>query len=843
MNLVRLARFNINKHKGAAASIIILIFFCQLFFSLAIHNISVNSNLFADKAKEMECVQNVFCIEENKYREEYKALLERDGRVSRVAEQDSVFLWQNTIYLKDGKDYLVNSVFLNEVEDNVLENIVLEKGDPEIITQFEHPIYAPFIVKASYGFEVGDEIKMVYHQQEYVFQIAGFYETALFANANMGAIKYIISDEDYTKMRSIYGVTKILGYDLFNIEDTEIVSDEFMTSAKVMSDSSNSFRVLLSINYATMISIASLLPVLLAYLMLCFVVIIFITIFVMIRHRIANSIEEQMSNIGTLGALGYTSGQITKVYMMEYSILALVGAVIGAIMSRVLLPFVNEFSFTMLGLRAIGSTSLGLDVMLVIILVGLVTLISFIQARKVKNYPPVIAFRKGINNHHFKKNYFSLEKTKNNVHSRLAAKRFMGAIKQNIIMGICVAAATMAMMFSLLLYTCCGKDQRVFEQMTGFEICDVQLGITHAITAQELKAELLEMDEVRKVNLGHDFISVSIGNKDVLSVVYSSYDELETIKAYKGRLPIYDNEVAITGALAEQLGKEIGDSLQVEHSGYKMSYLISGMTQSMINNGETLYFTEEGMEHIIPGLESNALDVYLNKDVNKEVFIAKLEELYGKSIQHARDAGFEDIIDKHERIKAKAQEKMASLMALYGVDHLDYAIMVDGELIKGSSKEFTIEKITDMQEYVQSNIGVYTSGINWGSKVIMVVAAVIIMVIISMLIKNSLTRQKLNLGIYKGLGYTTKELMFQVTVSLIPTMVIGVVCGISLAIVGTPTILSGVFRVVGVTNMILEVPILETIILGIAIIVFSMITAIIGTYKIKDISAYEMLAE
>ena len=195
MNLVRLARFNIRKHKGAAISIIILIFFCQLFFTLAMHNISINSNLFAKTAEEMECVQNVYCIEENKYREEYKALLEQDKRVSKVVVQDSIFLWQNTLYLKDGKDYLINSVFLNASDENVLENIVIEKGEIDVISEMEHPIYVPYIVKSSYGFDIGDELKMAYHQQEYVFQIAGFYETTLFANANMGAIKHNISNQ------------------------------------------------------------------------------------------------------------------------------------------------------------------------------------------------------------------------------------------------------------------------------------------------------------------------------------------------------------------------------------------------------------------------------------------------------------------------------------------------------------------------------------------------------------------------------------------------------------------------------------------------------------------------
>lgn len=53
---------------------------------------------------------------------------------------------------------------------------------------------------------------------------------------------------------------------------------------------------------------------------------------------------------------------------------------------------------------------------------------------------------------------------------------------------------------------------------------------------------------------------------------------------------------------------------------------------------------------------------------------------------------------QEERIKARAQAKIASLMSSYGIDSMDYAIMVDGKIIKGSSKNFAISNITDMDD-------------------------------------------------------------------------------------------------------------------------------------------------
>lgn len=843
MNLIRLARFNINKHKGAAMSIAILIFFCQLFLGLAIHNLYQNKNLFTDKMRELGSIQNIYCIEENCYRDKYQAILDQDERVSRTVVQDSVFLWATNICLKSGVSNECNSVFINEADENVLENITIEKAEEAVISNMEHPIYAPYYIGQYCGYEIGDEFKITYNRQEYVFQIAGFYETTIFANANMGAIKYIISDEDYTKLMSTYGATKILGYDVVNIEDTKAVSDDFVIKAKEMSTNGNLFKAMLEVDYMTLTTIASLFPVLLAYLLLCFAIIIFVTIFIIIRHRISNSIEEQMRNIGTLGALGYTSSQITKVYMIEYSLLASIGSTIGVLVTHLLLPVVNEFSFTILGVKGKTALDLGLDVVMMLGIIGIVTLVGFSKARQVKKYPPVIAFRKGINHHHFKKNYFALKHTKTNIHLRLSIKRFIGAIKQNMVMAICITVATAAMMFSLLLYNCCSGDHNMIKKMSGMEMCDLSVSITHAIDAQEFKEELLNMDEVRKVNLTHEMINVSVENKDILSVIYPDYQEVETISTYEGRLPIYDNEVVLTGVLATLFDKEIGDSLEIEHDGYKMKYLISGITQSMINNGQSLYLTEEGMKQICPGYKSNALDIYLQEGIDKKTFMEQLETKYGKSIKNARKAETEEIADRHERIKAKAEEKIASLMDLYGVDSIDYAVVIDGEVIKGNSKQFTITQIKDMEEYMESNIGMYVNSIGLGSKVIIIVAAVIVMVIIAMLIRSYLVRQRLDLGIYKGLGYTTKELMFQITMSLVPAVLTGIILGILLAIWVSPMILSGAFSTIGVTHMLVDVKLLHVIILGLAVMGFSLLTALISTYKIKDISAYELLIE
>lgn len=118
---------------------------------------------------------------------------------------------------------------------------------------------------------------------------------------------------------------------MFNLEDCEAVLSDFTKQARKMADTGKSFNITFSVTYNMVSSVASMFLVLLAYLLLLFAAILIITIFVMIRNRIANNIEEQMTNIGTMGALGYTSKQVIGMYILEYGILAIIGGVLGII--------------------------------------------------------------------------------------------------------------------------------------------------------------------------------------------------------------------------------------------------------------------------------------------------------------------------------------------------------------------------------------------------------------------------------------------------------------------------------------------------------------------------------
>ena len=84
-------------------------------------------------------------------------------------------------------------------------------------------------------------------------------------------------------------------------------------------------------------------------------------------------------------------------------------------------------------------------------LIVLTLITALTRAGKIKKYPPVVAFRKGIKTHHFGKNVFAVEKTKGDINTRLGLKGLFGGRGQNVGMFICVLAASLTITFCILL--------------------------------------------------------------------------------------------------------------------------------------------------------------------------------------------------------------------------------------------------------------------------------------------------------------------------------------------------------------------------------------------------------
>ena len=457
------------------------------------------------------------------------------------------------------------------------------------------------------------------------------------------------------------------------------------------------------------------------------------------------------------------------------------------------------------------------------------------KALAVRKYPPVLAFRKGIETHSFKKTFIPLEKTRGNVHIRLAMKEFLQGAGSQIGLTVCIAACTVMVLLSFMIGSFFSDANRILGSVCGHEMCDIRIEGTADVDPEVFAAELAGMPEVRQVLTPAVGFGVKVNGIEnpVNLEVYEDYSKTSTILLTEGRLPEHENEAALTVQEKKRIGARVGDMVTIEYGKVKRDYLITGCVNSAVDP-VTAYLTVEGFRQMDPGYVPKAFDIYLNEGVDKNAFAEFLKGRYGKEIATYKE---EEVTGDtlEERIRNTANKEMAKAMTEKGVSYMEYAIRVGDTVITGSTSAMKIEKLTFVLEENREIAGMLCVSFAAISIGMMIASGIIVILMLAILMASTIRKQYRELGIMKSLGYTSKELMFQMAFRIIPVALIAVVLGTILSI--------PLMGIVGDFVCEIEVSLISTILVDLAVLAFCFGCAYFSARRIKKISAYELITE
>lgn len=837
MTIFRLSLFNLKKNKRAAFSIMFLVAVTMLLVGISVCNITKVNNTFDKMFEATGSVYNMVIFQQERYREDYKDILEEDDRVSRVVEIDALYSIR-TSYKKADEEIGTIFFFVTEKSEKKIENFAPESNlTGEQINRLSHPIWLPSYFQYNQKYEAGDGFTVILGGRDYPFEIAGFYESGLAASTGNG-MKCIISEEDYQLLSGVMDEKKIIGYDC---EDSLSAAEYIEKCAERSSENIRPYCF--NINKEMEKEAATWFITLFLYFFIAVAFITMISCLFMIRHKISDDIEEQIQSIGVLEALGYRSKEISMAYIYEYMIVGGIGAVIGVLGVIFLNPFMDSIIEVMIGHCVYGSVGLGKLFGIMFILILIIVLSALGKARAVKKYPPVVAFRKGIRTHHFRKNHLPLTGLKGNINLRLSIKDFLGNAKQSIGMVICIFSAATAILFSFYLFDYSKDGVSSIMPIAGMEVSDVRLDLMNGVDPYEIQEKMLEFPEVRKALVTYQDVAISTKSDltDELmmngyTVIYDDFSETENINPLEGRYPEHDNEIMITLGRAQKEGYTIGDSIVIEGDGIERGYIITGIANSMSNSGYNLYLTSEGYRRAFPAARPCAVELYLKDGVDRHEFSEKLVAVYGKSVEDTLkdgDAGSSYI----DRIQQVADEKMAQLISLYGVTAVDYAIKIGDTVIAGNSERFMIRNISFMRDLMEGQVESVADSMMVVSAVIVIFSVIVVAVILSILAETTVRRKRKELGIMKAMGYTSKDLMQQIAFRIMPIACVAVVIASICSVYLINAFSFTMFAVFMDVNFWIMLPI------DICLLLFCYLVTYISAGKIKQISVTELMTE
>lgn len=787
----------------------------------------------------------------NEYREDYLDFFKQDSRVEQAETEEVVMMDMST--LTGGGAISVN--FHNMEQEKAIKGYTLEKSAdvPE-----DEAVYVPMFFKEM-GYKPGDTLELKYNKQSYDFKIAGYSQSTWFNSSVSSLVDLYMPREAYEKLYGTIGGGYMLFVRLHEPSELDNLRNDFKEQTDIKIEAIGMEVKVMETTVTEMKTGATMVVNILSAVLFAFSFLMVLISVIVMKFRISNHVETQMHNIGALKAIGYTGKQIKWSIALEFLLISLIGTLCGIVASYGIIHLLGGIIESSIGVSWNSGIHITYDAISGLVVMAIVLITAHSSAVKAARLHPIQALRGGMASHSFQKTYFPLEHIKGRLSAALGLKTVMYHKKLFLMVGAIFAGIAFACSFVLITYFNMGLSDSLVLKLTGYEISDIMVYAAPHADYDKLTAEIEGMEGIRKTTL-YESSSTIIEGENITTYLSDDYEDLEMVEVYAGTFPQFDNEIVVTGVLAKEWNKNIGDTIEVSAAGGTAEYVICGLTQTMSNFGKQCLLSLEGILRINKTYKRRSIQVYLEPGVEIETMIRQMEqrffvlspsapqELEAADNETTASEATANQADAKERAKAaakrKAEEKITALLSAYNVDSAQYALMADGEIIiSGDTTHYEIDKIENNRQLFVANVDSIATAAGMMAVMILAGTAAMITLVLYMVIKSMLVRQKRDFGICKALGYTDRQLMEQIAISFLPSSVLGTITGCVFASLTVNHLSSILFEQLGISKLSLAVNPWVLVLLGIMLVFFSFAASLLMARKIKDITVCGLLTE
>ena len=251
---------------------------------------------------------------------------------------------------------------------------------------------------------------------------------------------------------------------------------------------------------------------------------------------------------------------------------------------------------------------------------------------------------------------------------------------------------------------------------------------------------------------------------------------------WKGRFPKFENEIVVAAKYAKEQGLELGDEIVLTANGQKAPYLISGFTQISNNLGKDCLMVRSGYERL--GSLPN-VSYYLNLTDGT------------------------DIEAFHSEIK--------------------------GRFANGVNATINIKATVDGAG------SIYVSLMAAIVAAILLLSMIIITFVLYLLVRNMLGNKRQEYGILKALGFTSRQLILQVSLSFLPAVLLSTLVGLVICCFVINPLTAFFLNSIGIVKCTFTVPIGLIAVGGAGLVLLAFGITCLLSFKIKKISPKVLL--
>lgn len=692
--------------------------------------------------------------------------------------------------LKGSKNWIEYPLFVSSYEKpQKIQTMSIDASDfsgDDIVIPIS--LCSTFKIGSTFQLKIGDNV--------YDFKVAGYNEDNLFCSPmNMGTYKIYVSDRMYETLLfenpkgafdSRYVKTQLTDTAKKKHIDTnklsDSIGDELLNWFNDYARANPDFQMpSTNVLPAELMKTGSMiLPFTFVALIFLFAVIIFAIAIVIINFSVKNFIMTNMKNTAIMEASGYTVRELVLILLFQLLMISGLGAAVGILVGALLLDKIGILILITLGLTWNQPVN---TIVVLSVFLGfclVVACLTLLLGREYSKVSVLSALRGGVNTHNYKKNLFSFDKTNLPIAVTLSLKDTFGRFKNQLGIIFIMMILSLSSVVAFGMTDTFGNDEGVLK-IGGFDVYDAFF--SGDVSMEETVRSMKTVENTRReIWMGVNY-SHKKNKQNITTRSFSDTSGIIGGSIIEGRWPKHPNEVMLATNAASRLGVSTGDVVTVRNDMADESFIVCGICQTMNNMGMMAFMTIDGLSKVTTVPESMQVCVHLKKGVSFADFEKEFKDVY---------------------------------------------------------PEVTV---TDYQVAAHQTVGLITSGIKLFAYFVSLLTILIVAFVESLIVRTNINKQLRNLGVSKALGFTSKDLILQVMLSNIPSILIGVAVGLVLSPFLGSRLMVSTFMIFGFKRIDFKIAPVSYLFTAVIIIGVALITSALIGRRIKGLEPVKMITE
>lgn len=661
-----------------------------------------------------------------------------------------------------------------------------DSNNNEITEINEGEIYLRKSFLSDFGISVGDKVSIIAADVKVEFTVRGTIKDAIFGSPLIGSPRFIVSKADFDKFAA--------SEQLKNYEGALIYVHTTDTAA--LAQATANYSNILFADTKSLFQMTYIYDMITAGILLIVSIFLIIIAFVILRFTITFTLSEELREIGIMKAIGIKNIKIRGLYMAKYFVMAVAGGVIGFACG---IPFGNMLLKQVSENIVIGSES-GILINIAASLLVLLIIMGFCygSTKKVKKVTPIDAIRSGQTGERYKKKgIMHLSKSRLRPVPFMAINDIFSGLKRFLI--VMVTFVIGILLVTVILNTMSTLQSDKLISWFSMTQSDVYVGNSTEnekyMTTDghdKIKAYLSEMEQT----LSDNGIEAKCVMESIFKFAVTKDDKVRKSLAFQGTgtttyeytymsgtAPQNINEVALTYIIADNIGAEIGDTVQITTAEGTKDYIVTAIFQSMNNMGEGIRFHQ---------------DVELDYSQAMGFF--------------AYQINYTDNPTNAQRV-----ERLETIQKLYP----EWDTYTGGEYI---------DKMIGAMDYMSSVV------------YLVLIVVIIINVLVAVLMEKSFfIREKSEIAMLKAIGFTNRSIIIRQTLRMSIVMVAATVLAILISEPVGQLAVGGIFRMMGAYSIVFDANILlNYIICPLVVLACTIIAVVIVNQQVRGVSTSEV---